>query len=186
MNIFVVDLDPEIAATNLCDKHIPKMTTETAQMLAGGLRAHGAPDSIMPRTSKGTPYKGGYANHPCTIWAGQSRANFDWLARHGVKLAEEFKLRFGKTHACELPIKMMAQLRVNIPMGKLTPFAQAMPDEYKDDNPVKAYRSYYLAEKRRFAEWNKGREAPEWFLTNTNSLIGKSVEGRLQQGDNDE
>ena len=30
-----------------------------------------------------------------------------------------------------------------IPKGKLTPFAQAMPDEYKDDDVVKAYRSYY-------------------------------------------
>jgi hypothetical protein len=25
----------------------------------------------------------------------------------------------------------------------LTPFAQAMPDEYKDDDAVKAYRAYY-------------------------------------------
>tara|TARA_R100000458_G_scaffold36553_1_gene34000 strand:- start:49 stop:228 length:180 start_codon:yes stop_codon:yes gene_type:complete len=24
-----------------------------------------------------------------------------------------------------------------------TPFAQAMPDEYKDDDPVVAYRAYY-------------------------------------------
>lgn len=50
----------------------------------------------------------------------------------------------------------------NIPKGKITPFAQAMPDEYKNSNPVIAYRQYYLAEKIRFAKWNFTEE-PEWW-----------------------
>ena len=50
----------------------------------------------------------------------------------------------------------------NIPKGKLTPFAQAMPDQYKDNDPVIAYRQYYIGEKIKFAKW-KNTEEPEWF-----------------------
>ena len=44
----------------------------------------------------------------------------------------------------------------------MTPLAQAMPDEYKDDNPIVAYRNYVIHEKH-YAQWNKNREKPEWW-----------------------
>jgi hypothetical protein len=48
-------------------------------------------------------------------------------------------------------------------MTGLTPFAQAMPDEYKHEDAVIAYRQYYQSpEKRRLASWKK-RPKPEWF-----------------------
>ena len=59
---------------------------------------------------------------------------------------------------------------MNIPDGPLTPFAQAMPDEYKDPDPVQAYRAYYMGEKAGFAKWNK-RNTPEWYLTNDKTMI---------------
>jgi hypothetical protein len=51
---------------------------------------------------------------------------------------------------------------VNITKSKITPFAQAMPDQYKDENAVIAYRKYYINEKVRFAKWQYSEE-PEWF-----------------------
>lgn len=38
---------------------------------------------------------------------------------------------------------------------------QAMPDQYKHDDAVVAYRKYYLGEKMTFAKWKK-RNIPEW------------------------
>jgi hypothetical protein len=38
MNIFVLDLDPVTAARMHCDKHVPKMCVEAAQMMASALR----------------------------------------------------------------------------------------------------------------------------------------------------
>ena len=129
---------------------VPKMVTESAQMMASALRRHGATDEQMPLTKTGKPYKGGYHHHPCTVWAGDSRANFYWLADHALALCKEYTTRFGKTHACEQPIKQMADMCYIIPRfnpetsrREMTPFAQAMPDEYKDDDPVVAYRAYY-------------------------------------------
>jgi hypothetical protein len=45
---------------------------------------------------------------------------------------------------------------------ELTPFALAMPDEYRDQNDVvKSYRKYYLAEKIKFAKWRES--TPMWW-----------------------
>ena len=143
MNIFVLDENPVDAAKAMDCVRLPKMCVESAQMMASALRRHGATDDQMPLTKKGTPYKGGYHHHPCTVWVGDSRANFEWLAAHAVALCWEYWFRFSKKHACAGPIKNMVFLGKLIPEGELTPFAQAMPDEYKDDDVVKAYRAYY-------------------------------------------
>src|SRR5210317_1583838 len=75
MNIFILDNNPTAAAQMMCDKHIPKMCVETLQMMGRPLRRHGATDEQMPLTQKGTPLKGGYHNHPCTKWVGDSITN---------------------------------------------------------------------------------------------------------------
>ena len=61
MNIFVTEPCPVKSAQGLCDKHIPKMTLESAQMLSTAWRIHGeqyAEDQGL--------YKQAYLNHPCT------------------------------------------------------------------------------------------------------------------------
>ena len=55
MNIFVLHTNPETAARMHCDKHVPKMCVEAAQMMASALRRHGATDEQMPLTKSGTP-----------------------------------------------------------------------------------------------------------------------------------
>jgi len=178
MNIFVLDDDPITAAQMMCDKHVPKMVVETAQMMASALRRHGATDenfiALGILTKAGKPYKGGYAHHPCTVWAGDTWPNFSWLAIHGIGLISEYRKRFGKDHACTKPIRRMEGLGralilkpsddilEHITGGVRTPFALAMPDEYKDDDAVKAYRSYYHA--KTFARWEKGTPAPDWWM----------------------
>ena len=43
----------------------------------------------------------------------------------------------------------------------LTPFALAMPDEYKTDDPVESYRAYYVGEKTGMLHY-RNRQAPSW------------------------
>ena len=117
MNIFVLDEDPITAARMHCDKHVPKMCVEAAQMMASALRRHGATDEMMPLTKAGKPYKGGYKHHPCTVWAGDSRDNFIWLARHAQALLTEYSNRFDKVHACNGPIHIMSCKDYIIPEG---------------------------------------------------------------------
>lgn len=164
MNIFILDLSPIRAAQYQCDKHIPKMCVESAQMMASALRANGAGDCHMPLTQSGRPYRGGYHHHPCTVWAGETIDNFNWLAMHAEALCQEYFERFGRQHACDQPIREMADRLDMIKGDGLTPFAQAMPDEYRDDDPVVAYRRYYTADKARFARWDRCRHgSPCWW-----------------------
>tara|TARA_Y100000356_G_scaffold86596_1_gene72270 strand:- start:5140 stop:5670 length:531 start_codon:yes stop_codon:yes gene_type:complete len=174
MNIFVLSEDPITAAKMLCDKHIPKMTVESYQMLGSAARRHGATDDQMPLTKSGTPLVGGYPHHPCTRWAGDSRDNYLWLAHHAAAQAEEYEKRFGKEHFCTEPIEQLYSLAHLIPedYSTLTPFALAMPDEYKEfdgyvydtalsEMAVLAYRAYYHS--KTFARWERGRNAPAWW-----------------------
>jgi hypothetical protein len=152
MNIFVVDSDPKIAARQLCDKHVVKMILESAQMLCSAFESGEA------------PYKRSYYNHPCTKWARESQANYEWLLTHAYELCEEYLLRYGKIHKSLDAIDWCDNHshELDLPDVGLTPFAQAMPEEYKNDDVVQAYRNYYNGEKSYFAKW-KSKLVPEWF-----------------------
>ena len=161
MNIFVLDNNPIKAAAAMDCVRVPKMVTESAQRMASALRRYDATDEQMPLTKSGKPYRGGYKHHPCTVWAGDTRANFKWLAHHAEALLDEYYKRFGKVHACHIPIYQMSRMSKMIPEGDLTPFALAMPDEFRPnhshryptvvkgdshasgDDAVQAYRAYY-------------------------------------------
>ena len=165
MNIFVLDERPLVAAQYLDDVRVPKMVVESAQMLASALRRHGATDEEMPiAKTSGRPYLGGYKNHPCTIWAGNTSSNFAWLALHGLGLCAEYTRRFGKVHACESAIKHMIRMVDKIPAGTTEPFALAMDDEYKQENAVEAYRNYYFSkrESKGGVRYNR-TTAPLWW-----------------------
>jgi hypothetical protein len=162
MNIFVLDENPFFAATMYCDKHVPKMVVELYQQIGSACIRHGATPEQMPiAKTSGKPMRGGYPNHPATRWVGESRDNFIWACYHASALAQEFTKRFGKEHACAEGIEHLWSLQHLIPEGKMTPFAQCMPDEFKHEDAVVAYRAYYHS--KNFAKWQKNRPAPYWW-----------------------
>jgi len=164
MNIFVLDEDPVKAAQYYCDKHVPKMCVELFQQLGSAVIRHGAKPEQMPLTSKGTPLKGGYHNHPCTRWCGDSRENFKWAIDHAYSLCQEYTKRYNKMHKCETGILHLSFMTSFIPEGQLTNYALAMPDEYKTNDAVESYRTYYLKDKRYFAKWDKLNNIPDWWI----------------------
>ena len=177
MNIFVLHQSPKVAAKMHCDKHIPKMIVESAQMLSTAHRILDGEEYLAPSKSgkrmvkhyqlssyDDLIYKAVHAGHPCTIWTMKSYANYVWhwdLWRH---LSDEFEYRFKKVHASwDKLADVLYNLPKNIPNGGMTPWALAMPDQYKTDDPVSSYRNYYLGDKARFAKWEKGRAVPSWW-----------------------
>lgn len=160
MNIFVVDKDPVIAARNLCDKHVIKMIVEGCQMLS---TVHWQYSSQVLYAGELELYKKSFQNHPCTLWAGDSFSNYMWLARHTFELSQEYTVRYGKIHkAHAMTCDFMNYIPMRIPDIGLTQFAQAMPDKYKNQDAVVAYRNYYIHEKAKFAKW-KNTNPPVWF-----------------------
>lgn len=180
MNIFVVNTDPIEAAVSLCDKHVPKMTVESVQMLVSALRRHGAQDQDVPLTAKGTPHKGGYANHPSTVWAGETSENFDWLLTHAEALAQEFTFRFNKEHACLKQLDKIKKSAGFVPKGSMSNVALCVGPNLQEKygathlpmhDAVSCYREFYVLDKAEFAAWDKGRNAPNWWdaLTDNNN-----------------
>jgi hypothetical protein len=149
MNIFVLDRCPYKAARYQCDRHVVKMVLETAQLLCTAFDQ--------------APYKKTHVNHPCAVWTRQARDNYTWLLHHGMGLAYEYTERYGKTHKSLSVIEWCDEQRdtVEFPQLTMTPFAQAMPDQYKHADPVVAYRNYYIHDKAKIAQW-KYCETPDW------------------------
>ena len=178
MNIFVLDKNPQVAAQMHCDKHVVKMIVESAQMLSTAhrvldgeqytelsannrrIKRWKSPHKLLEEML----YKASFVGHPCTQWVMKNNKNYYWLVEHAYELCKEYTRRYGKVHKSEDLISFIRFRKPeNIAIAEsITPFAQAMPEKYKNPNAVEAYRAYYLGEKTAFAEWNYS-ETPSWY-----------------------
>jgi hypothetical protein len=154
VNIFLLDNNIVRCAQYHCDQHVIKMILESAQILCTVLDLH----KIK------TPYKPSHQNHPCTLWASQSIQNWLWLKDFVHALNDEYQYRYGsnKVHQSfnivkELPIPPLPDIG-------LLEHPQVMPSIYQvSNNPVQAYRNFYIFDKSRFATW-RVRKPPRWYV----------------------
>lgn len=141
MNIFFLDTHPSIAASYHNDRHVVKMTLETAQILSSALYKNGIlHDSRL--------YKPTHKNHPCVLWAAESEQNFIWLCYLGLALGREYTSRFGKVHKSISVIEYCKSWSFILPNIDLSKPPQCMPEQYREESTVMAYRNYYKSEKR--------------------------------------
>lgn len=178
MNIFHLDKDPVVSAQMMCDKHVVKMIVEYAQLMSTAHRVLDGEEyydktkndrkikrwKLEPRAQERLLYKASHVNHPSNIWVRENNNNYRWLYKHFRALCKEYTRRYGKVHLTDQKLSGMLWFSPkNIDqVGKMTKFAQAMPDHCKMDDPVKAYRKYYINEKSYMAKWTN-REVPSWF-----------------------
>ena len=148
----MTDESPVVSAQVLPDKHIVKMPLECCQMLsivASSKCGHNYGD--LPRID-GTPYKtthGAFRNHPCTIWANSDPANARWLIEHAFALCDEYYQRYNRRHSCHHTLCEASAIFPRVDSSNHTPFARAMPDEFKLDDTITTFDAYkmYLASK---------------------------------------
>lgn len=137
MNIFYVHEDPKISARMLCDQHILKMGIESAQMLS---TAHWM-------TGGSAPYKKAHVNHPSTKWTRHSILHYNWLSIHAKEILLEYTRRYGKHHKTEDIVDWLTANKPEIPDLGFTPPPQCMPEDYKHEDTIKAYRTFYIKDK---------------------------------------
>ena len=157
MNIFYIDSNPIVAAQQLTDDHIRKMQIESAQMCC---TAHWAVGSEAP-------YKKAHFNHPSTIWTRQSVQHYNWLVEHGLEICKEFTLRYGKHHKTQDVLEWLQANKPNLPDSKFVAPPLCMPDQYKKDDAIDAYRNFYVKDKLavKKLDWKKIPEKkPLWVL----------------------
>lgn len=159
MQIFILDKDIETCVKYHCDKHIVKQVLESAQLLCWVFHEQGI---VAPYKLGKSHYK-----HPCYLWVKESQSNFERLLSFLSELLIEYTYRYDKTHKTSLVFERILDNKdkISLPKKWLTNFAQAIPDEYKNKDIIKAYRDYYIWEKHSFAKWKK-RQTPERFIIN--------------------
>ena len=161
MNIFAFDKCPMQSALWLDDIRKNKMILESAQMLSTAVRAL-CPDTTLE------VYKTAYLNHPCSKWARQSRANFQWLLHHMSWL---YNQKSGEHKSARLiPEFQKYADDGDFPDEYLTPFANCARNlergvDYSDiDDVHQAYRMYMndrWKERNITLTWRWGEE-PDW------------------------
>lgn len=166
MNIFVLDIDPQKAAQYHCNKHVIKMITETCQMLS--TYANDRTNIFKPTDF--VFYKSTHKHHPCTKWLSESKANVHWLTELLGNLIIEYDYRYNKPNKFIVARKMykfFSTYYFTSNIGKMTPFALAMDDQYKiifnnhNKTTVSSYRNYYKHGKTHLLIYTK-RKKPSW------------------------
>lgn len=171
MNLFILDRDPELAAQFHCNRHVVKMILETAQLLS---TAHHVLDGDQAEKI-GRIYKKTHENHPCAVWVRESPDNYSWAHMLGMSLCAEYTHRYGKVHKTQDVLWNLAAIPHNIPDVLFTEFPQCMPEEYKNQDTVAAYRNYYIGEKMPLlVDGYKNRDVPIWLKLRADRLA-KSV-----------
>jgi hypothetical protein len=135
MNIFYLDHDQEKAARMHCDIHVNKMIIETAQLLSS---AHHIANSDV----KEKVYKLTHKNHTSAVWTRASKDNYIWLLGLLKALISEFHVRNGKNHKTEERLEFLEKIPA-LPDMPFTQPTQSMPDIYRCDDSIIAYRNFY-------------------------------------------
>jgi hypothetical protein len=157
MNIFVLDENPGLAAKYHNNKHCVKMCLEGLGLMSNAYRHF----ETEERCDSLGCFKMTHFNHPCSKWARENISNYSWLSSLTYNLFLEYTKRYNKVHACYNTFVIISAPPNGMNRTERTPFPQCMPDEYKNVDPVKAYRDYYMGEKRHLASWKT--EVPWWW-----------------------
>lgn len=178
MNIFFTSKDPQICATNQCDKHVLKMSVEYAQMMSTAHRVlDGQPyfdKTINNRkitrwklcdNRENILYKASHYNHCSNIWLRESIAHYQWFFNLWLYTIVEYMWRFQNTHKGVSLLPFVEQPPTNIPNKPwLRDPPPAMPDIYKvSNNSIQSYINFYNGDKSTFAKWEKISPPPSWY-----------------------
>jgi len=142
------------------------MVLESAQLLSTYLHINNRviDDIVLPKPT--------HMKHPCQVWLNESPANTRWLCIHFIALLDEYTFRYNKAHSYEKYRNIFSFIFIKGNINH-TPFKQCMPEEYKDKDSVKAYKSYYDSKQhtmKRKMIWTK-REIPNWFNFNKELVL---------------
>ncbi len=184
MNIFFLSWDVVECAHMYCDQHVVKILLEIVQMLYTAWWTTGGDAWNETAPFKKNSGQRGYLpvsnpKHGMVLWVRASKENYMWTALMGISLSIEFNKRFGKIHGCTEHALWLYQnpptwfrddrnekafyATVGFP-SRLTPPPEAMPDQYKDTDIIKAYMNYYKGDKLSWARWSNPSCVPRVFV----------------------
>lgn len=155
MNLFVPHLDARESSRALADRHVVKMTLESAQVAS---------------TALGRGYRPTHRHHPTVAWASRSPVHTRIVVDFGLALATEYEHRFGRIHGSLVVLEDLFEVRAQ---GEVDAVLAEDPPPYVGepafaDLPLElAYRALLTAKCRSWgpaARWTR-REPPSWWIS---------------------
>lgn len=174
MNVFLTSSDPRVAAINLCNRHNPRMPIETLGMLSFAF-----PEGECSYENKRSNR---HYVHPASVWARQSKDNFEWLLEHGIHQFQEYTRRYKRIHKCQEAFDWIVEnykSKLNFNQKDLTPFARCF-SQFKEEldktepDTVKAYQKFYILDKAGFAKWPSIESIPDWWIDKSEKWVDKN------------
>lgn len=160
MNIFFTSNDPKECAQHLDDKRLNKMIIESAQMLSTAIDRHGGC----------APYRVAWKKHPCTLWTGDTRSNYEWHLALLLEMSNEYTFRYGKIHKSYSATYDVLESQKNLVQeGPLTSFPNCSLRKDIDD-VIKAYKLGFII------KWSKDKIRPRWTNRNIPNWIHELTE----------
>ncbi len=157
MNLFILHSDPIVSAEMNCDKHVCKIILEAIQMMClAHLECGNAAAHLWNAKT--------HRNNHVSKWVRENISNYNWTAKHGLALCDQYTIRYHKIHGSYTLMKWCADNPPSVDTGPMTPFRQAIPDDCKQPDTIEAYRDYYVRYKSRFARWRLGN-IPPWYVS---------------------
>lgn len=132
------------------------------------------------------PRSNRHYKHPSSLWARQSKENFEWLLLHGLAQCEEYTRRYKREHDSEKHIKWCEKNYSFLSFGSKgqTPFARCF-SQYKEkldstiNDPVEAYREFYRLDKASFAKWPSRKHIPDWWIDDSEVWVDKNFKNGI-------
>lgn len=150
-----------------CDKHVVKMCVETGQIISTVWWKVSRSRYKLYHSFGWLTKQWVVATHPAIMWAALSHGNYQWLLEYWGALLSEYTLRYGKIHAYQALHNNVVTMMPDPPLARddfvvMSREFQALPEDLKSDDPVEAYRRFYIRDKSRFARW-KFTPVPHWW-----------------------
>ena len=151
----------------LDDRRVNKMLLESTQILATSLILSGAPDAFIPVSKAGFMYRKTHERHPVVVWANSSSERYEWLLSHTEALANEFRIRFKKEHACAPSVRTLHSSVCFIKPGPLDGFHNCASNYKHIANVHDAYKLELMYKWLNYKEgypptWNNTQVFPGW------------------------
>jgi len=136
----------------------------------------------LPLTKEGRDRRLSHLNHPVSVWARASRANYDWALNHLWALCDEYNRSYGKIHDAHRLWRFCrdAPRILDFPSGDILTALPRCFSSYKGaldastPDTIAAYRQFYWLDKREFARWRSADEVPAWWPDDPQKYVDNS------------
>lgn len=161
--MFMLDEDLKRSASFTYDIHLRQQILELTQVISNVRVYYNLHNPIN--------FKYRFRDNPICIWARSSLMNYLHIVEYCKVLQEELYHReYSKLHRCIEMINSMCDniefLKQVFPLHKKENYPQFMPDVFKSEDSIFAYRCYYFFLKRYklpFGTTWKNRATPYWY-----------------------